>query len=349
MNSFWQAFLEQQGAAWNHDGFQTNFATPPADRPWLMDLSYQGILGCDGEAAEKFLQGQLTCNVAALNASTSGLGGLCNPKGSLLSLFRLLKSDSGYLFGMRRELVEPTKAVLSKYIVFFKAQLQDRSDEVIRLGLAGKGADNILYALFDAAPEHVDDVLTIDGGWIIRVAGEQPRFELWLQPDVAKKLWVPLTEHANLASSEHWEALEIAAALPDLTLATREQHIPQMMNLQAIGGVSFKKGCYTGQEIVARMQYLGKLKRHLFRAEVSTSSRPSAGQTIHCQSKEDLGQVVRAAQLSDGRYALLAVLYKQEAESEPCWLAGDESAVLDIQPLPYTIDPEVFERNRPKL
>ena len=143
--------------------------------------------------------------------------------------------------------------------------------------------------------------------------------------------------------------LEIAAALPDLTLATREQHIPQMMNLQAIGGVSFKKGCYTGQEIVARMQYLGKLKRHLFRAEVSTSSRPSTGQTIHCQSKEDLGQVVRVAQLSDGRYALLAVLYKQEAEGEPCWLAGDESAVLDIQPLPYTIDPEVFERNRPKL
>ncbi|MFP8965568.1 YgfZ/GcvT domain-containing protein [Pokkaliibacter sp. CJK22405] len=349
MNSFWQAFLQQQGAAWNEDGVQYHFAAPPADRPRLMDLSHLGVLRCEGEMAAKFLQGQLTCDVNAVSADNSVLGGLCTHKGALLSLFRLVKDDTGYLFGMRRDMVESTRATLAKYIVFFKATLSDASDDWVRLGLTGEGSDNILQALFDDAPETPGQVMAIEGGHVIRIAGNEPRFELWLSPERAKKLWVPITEHAFFTSSELWEAEEVKAALPDITPATVDTFIPQMLNLQALGGISFKKGCYTGQEIVARMQFVGSLKRNMHLASVSSKVKPVAGATLTSEKREVAGQIVRAARIGENSYQLLAVLYRNELDA-PIWLTEDSSATLNIsQELPYEIDPEVFERNRPKL
>lgn len=348
MNNQWQRFLSQHGASWDEAGYQTHFANPPADRPWLSDLSYLGLLSCQGEGAEKFLQGQLTCHLGQITPSQTSLGGLCTPKGALLSLFRINRHDQGYLLGMPADTLASTLQTLNKYIVFFKAKLSDVSAEWVRLGLQGQGADNILLALFDDCPTQDHQQLAIAGGYLIRVPGQQPRFELWLQTEAAIQLWPALMEHASFAASQLWERSEIDAGLPWLPAALMESYIPQMLNLQALGGVNFKKGCYTGQEIVARMQYRGSLKRCLFIAEVNSQVPLSLGMQIDGE-RANLGQVVRFVELSPGHYRLLAVLYKEEAESQTLYISGQPQASLTLLPLPYTIDPEVFERKVPKL
>lgn len=305
-----------------------------ADTAYFCPLSHEGVLAVQGADASKFLQGQLTCNLNYLNDSTSSLGARCTPKGRMLSSFRILSLGDTYLLAMSRDLIEAQLADLQKYAVFSKSKLSDASDAWVRFGLSG--ADAVLPGLgLDLAPAsgcvaHANDLLAVrlsDG-----------RAELWAPATQAESLQTQLAAQLPQAPLDSWLLAQVRAGVGQVFAATRELFIPQMLNLQALGGVSFKKGCYTGQEIVARMQYLGKLKRRLYRLALDGDQRPEPADALFSPvHSSSVGEVVLAAQSEKG-FELLAVLQEDAANDGQIQLGSPQGAPLKLLDLPYVLD-----------
>ncbi|MGF6125878.1 folate-binding protein YgfZ [Pseudomonas frederiksbergensis] len=305
-----------------------------ADSAFFCTLSHEGILAVRGADAGKFLQGQLTCNLNYLSDTQASLGARCTQKGRMQSSFRILLEGDGVLLAMATELLEPQLADLKKYAVFSKSKLTDESAAWVRFGL--DHGDAPLSSLGLELPADTDSVARNDGLIAIRVSPE--RAELWVAADRADAIKGKLS--AVLAEGElnQWLLGQVRAGIGQVMPSTRELFIPQMLNLQAVGGVSFKKGCYTGQEIVARMQYLGKLKRRLYRLQLDASDLPEPGTQLFAPSHgSSIGEVVIAAR-GEQNIELLAVLQAEAAEAGDIHLAALEGPALHLLDLPYTLD-----------
>ena len=305
-----------------------------ADSAFFCTLSHEGVLAVRGADASKFLQGQLTCNLNYLSDTQASLGARCTQKGRMQSSFRILLEGDGVLMAMASELLEPQLADLKKYAVFSKSKLTDESAAWVRFGL--EHGDAALNALGLDLPAVTDSVARQDGLVAIRVSPD--RAELWVAADQAAAVKQQLA--ATLAEGELNQGLlgQIPAGIGQVMAGTRELFIPQMLNLQAIGGVSFKKGCYTGQEIVARMQYLGKLKRRLYRLQLTGDALPEPGAPLFAPSHASaIGEVVIAAQAGQN-IELLAVLQAEAAEGGDVHLGSLEGPALTLLDLPYELD-----------
>lgn len=306
------------------------------DTAFFSVLSHEGVLAVRGADASKFLQGQLTCNLGYLNVNQSSLGARCTPKGRMQSSFRILPENDGYLLTMARELVEPQLTDLRKFAVFSKSTLHDESDDWVRFGLSA--GDDLLVSLGLDLPQTTDSVIRENGRIAVRLP--DGRAELWAKANEAETLRTQLASQLPEAPLNRWSLAQIRAGIGQVTGTTRELFIPQMINLQALGGVSFKKGCYTGQEIVARMQYLGKLKRHLYRlaSQGAEAECPAAAaelfSPVHGSS---VGEVVLAATSDDG-FELLAVLQDDAAADGRVTLGSPDGLPLSLLNLPYTLD-----------
>ncbi|MHB0762893.1 CAF17-like 4Fe-4S cluster assembly/insertion protein YgfZ [Stutzerimonas sp. NM35] len=306
------------------------------DTAFFCVLSHEGILAVRGPDAGKFLQGQLTCNLNYLDARHSSLGARCTPKGRMQSSFRIVPEGDGYLLAMASELVEPQRADLARFAVFSKSKLHDESTEWVRFGL--RGGDGALVSLGLDLSQTADEVTTAHN--LIAIRLPDGRAELWAPAAEAETIRQRLAAQLAEASLDHWRLAQIRAGIGQVFGETRELFIPQMINLQALGGVSFKKGCYTGQEIVARMQYLGKLKRRLHRLafQNSEASMPAAGQELFSPvHNSSVGEVVMAAR-ADGALELLAVLQQDAAIDGRIFLGSVDGEPLDLLDLPYTLD-----------
>ncbi|TBU95701.1 CAF17-like 4Fe-4S cluster assembly/insertion protein YgfZ [Phytopseudomonas dryadis] len=305
-----------------------------ADSAFFCPLNHEGILAVRGPDAGKFLQGQLTCNLNYLGANGSSLGARCTPKGRMLSSFRIVAVADGFVLAMARELVEPQLTDLQKYAVFSKSRLTDESADWARFGLSGgEAALQALGLQLDALGDsvaHSQDLLAVrlsDG-----------RAELWAPAAQAQRVQQLLSEHLPQAALNDWLLAQVRAGIGQVMGATRELFIPQMINLQALGGVSFKKGCYTGQEIVARMQYLGKLKRRLYRLGLAGTQLPEPGCELFSPvHRSAVGEVVLAATGESG-IELLAVLQEDAVNDGRIHLASLEGLPLSLLELPYTLD-----------
>lgn len=302
------------------------------DSAFYTELNHEGILAVRGADAAKFLQGQLTCNLNYLTADHSSLGARCTPKGRMTSSFRILAEGDGFLLAMAKDLLDSQLADLKKYAVFSKATLSDDSAQWARFGLGG--ADATLAELGLELSGDADQVARADG--LIAVGLGQGRVELWVPAERAAALIDLLQARLAHAELNDWLLGQVRAGVGQVFGATRELFIPQMINLQAVGGVSFKKGCYTGQEIVARMQYLGRLKRRLQRLKLDGGELPEPGcelfSPVHSTS---VGEVVLAARAEDG-VELLAVLQDDAAADGNVRLGDDQP--LRLLDLPYVLD-----------
>lgn len=296
-------------------------------------LEHEGVLAVSGPDAARFLQGQITCDVSALSVPSSVPGARCNPKGRMQSSFRLLRQgEDQYLLAMAAELVERQRAELAKYAVFFKAQLSDESLRWTRLGVWGRDAEASLESAEIPVPSEVNGAIQYHSGLVVRTA--ESTFELWVEQDSVAPTIERLGHSCSVANWEDWLAQRIRLGHGQVVDATYESFIPQMLNLQLLAGVSFRKGCYTGQEIVARMQYLGKLKRRMYRLHMSGDETPAAGSSIlDSASARNVGEVVIAARSVDG-VELLAVLQKDAAQST-LRLADINGPLLTLMDLPY--------------
>lgn len=297
-------------------------APKPLPATALAYLDRERILAVQGSDATRFLQGQLTCDVAALAVGSSTLGARCNPKGRMQSSFRLLKrSEEEYLLAMAAELLEPQQQDLARYAAFFKVTLQDVSDQWLRFGLWGDQAEAALAA-----------TALGDGHALPVAAGTH---ELWLPLDQADSPLASLTSQATAVPASTWDLQMIRLGIGQVRGETRESFIPQMLNLQHLGGVSFHKGCYTGQEIVARMQYLGKLKRRMYRLRWDGDQLPLPGTTIHDNSTgQAVGEVVMAAR-AEAHLEVLAVLQNEAAELPTLVIDNIIEPSLQSATLPY--------------
>ena len=305
-----------------------------ADSAFFCTLSHEGVLAVRGVDAGKFLQGQLTCNINYLSDSQASLGARCTQKGRMQSSFRILLEGDGVLLAMASELLEPQLADLKKYAVFSKSKLTDESAAWVRFGL--EHGDAALASLGLELPRETDAVVRNAGLIAIRVSAD--RAELWTPADQANAIKAKLVAALPEGELNQWLLGQIRAGIGQVMPTTRELFIPQMLNLQAVGGVSFKKGCYTGQEIVARMQYLGKLKRRLYRVRLDASELPEPGTPLFAPSHSSaIGEVVIAAHAAE-KIELLAVLQAEAAEAGDLHLGALEGPALHLLDLPYELD-----------
>ena len=305
-----------------------------ADSAFFCTLSHEGVLAVRGADAGKFLQGQLTCNLNYLSDTRASLGARCTQKGRMQSSFRILLEGDGVLMAMASELLEPQLADLKKYAVFSKSKLTDESAAWVRFGI--DHGDAALGSLGLELPAETDRVVRSDGLIAIRVSPD--RAELWVSADQAGAIKGKLSALLAEGDLNQWLLGQIRAGIGQVMPGTRELFIPQMLNLQAVGGVSFKKGCYTGQEIVARMQYLGKLKRRLYRLQLDASELPEPGTQLFSPSHgSSIGEVVLAAH-GGQQIELLAVLQAEAAEAGDLHVGAVDGPALHLLDLPYQLD-----------
>lgn len=304
------------------------------DSAFFCTLTHEGLLAVRGADASKLLQGQLTCNLNYLDQHHASLGARCTPKGRMLSSFRILQQGDGYLLAMDAELLTEQLAELQKYAVFSKSKLTDESAAWVRFGL--QNGDAALACLGLELPASSDSVARHEN--LIAVRLSDGRCELWAPAAAGEQLQAQLAALLSAAPLNQWLLAQVRAGIGQVFAASKEAFIPQMINLQALGGVSFKKGCYTGQEIVARMQYLGKLKRRLYRLSLADSEIPAVATALFSPVRaSSVGEVVLAARSENG-VELLAVLQEDALNDTHIHLGSLEGLPLQLLELPYTLD-----------
>lgn len=299
-------------------------------------LTHESVLAVRGSDAKAFLQGQITCNLAYVSDERSSLGARCTPKGRMLSSFRVLLENDGYLLAMNHEILVSQLAELQKYAVFSKSKLSDDSALWSRFGLYQ--GDAALTALGIDLPKEINSTVHHNNMIAIRVS--EHLTELWVSADEGPCLRKRLLNLLPEAPLNTWLLGEIRSGIGHVSPATREQFIPQMLNLPALDAVSFKKGCYTGQEIVARMQYLGKLKRHMYRFQLASADIPAPGTAllspVHSSA---VGEVVSAARCEYG-VELLATALVDAVSDGRIYFEANEKVLLEQLDLPYLLDTE---------
>jgi tRNA-modifying protein YgfZ len=358
MNLIWQSYLQNLGAI-IQDGRVVNYGNAAAELEGtrsatvLADLSHFGLIHFSGDDAQSFLQGQLSCDVKAINSSAGGASALygcyCNPKGRMLVSFLMWQDSGGYAIQMPSALHAAIQKRLSMYILRAKVKPADSSDILVRFGIAGDHAEASVQKILGTVSGSLLGVTHGQQGSVIRLA--QDRFELVITPEQAPLVWEHLSKDAMPVGAPCWDWLEIRAGIPVITAATQEQFVPQMVNLEAIGGVSFQKGCYPGQEIVARAQYLGKIKRRMFLANIqlpSVSAAISATPVASIAAGDELfsidmgeqssGMVVNAAPAPEGGFDVLAVIQTRSVEAGEIHWKSLDGPPLEIIPLPYLIN-----------
>jgi folate-binding protein YgfZ len=303
MNQNWKNFLLSQHATFESDTHLTFPAKAGYNDKTIYPVAHLAVLTVSGRDAAKLLQGQLTCNVNEVIGTKSSTGALCNPKGRAITTFLLVKTSDAFLMVLPEELLEPVKKRLQMYVLRSDVALTDSSGQHCLIGLCHPATQ--ARPLFDTTQE---EVITIN------LSAAQSRSLVIAEADKAIPLWSKWVDNEGFQpeNSEQWRYLDILSGMPWLTTETSEEFIPQMLNLDQLGGISYNKGCYTGQEIVARTHYLGKTKRALFLAECDTPCPPAPNSTIIDDSTgadQPIGKVL-LAQCSRAAHETAGILYK---------------------------------------
>jgi folate-binding protein YgfZ len=307
----------------------------------ISDLSHKGLIGAYGAGTADFLQGQLTNDIRDVSEQHCQLSAYCTPKGRMLANFRVFKRGDTCYLQLPQELLEITLKRLRMFILMAKVTLEDASQALVRMGFSGPEADRKLQELVGNVPSQPDDVSQSNGYTVIRLAGPHPRFEIYGELDAMMKLWQQLNVHAAPVGAGPWEILDILAGIPTIYKQNSEAFVPQMTNMQVVNGVSFRKGCYTGQEIVARMQYLGKLKRRMYRVRIEGSQPVSPGDALFAPgstSGQGTGNIVSAQKDPNGDYMALAVIDTSDAEAGKLQLHDANGPAIQLLDLPYAVD-----------
>lgn len=293
----------------------------PAE-PTLFSLTNLAITRLGGPDRAKYLQGQVTCDVNALQPGQSTLGGHCDPKGKLWSDFRLLCLEDSLLMLTKPSVLARQLPELKKFAIFAKVEIGEFQGSLT--GLAGQGTDDWMAQHFALTGTGL-----VEGGMAVRVEADR-----WLLASAS-----PLALNLPVGDEGLWWGLEIKAGLPHLEAVHQGEYIPQMLNLQALDGISFNKGCYMGQETVARAKYRGANNRALFLLAGTTGEQVASGDTLELQLGDNWrrsGMVLNAWQQA-GQVWLTAVLPKDTEADAQFRLKQDEGSRLTLQPLPYAL------------
>ena len=343
MTSAWQDFLLERGACIK-DGAASHFGDAAAELRAARDvgvvapLNHLGLIECTGEDAQAFLHGQLSNDVMLLTPARSEYAAYCSAKGRMLANFLLWREEQTYCLQLSRSLLPGMQKRLAMYVMRSKVKLADASESRVALGLAGDAARNAVQELFPAVPREAHHVVQDPAnGTLIALPGG--RFQIIAETESAKRLWLKLSATLTPVGAPCWEWLEIRNGIPLITPPTQEQFVPQMANMELIGAVSFHKGCYPGQEIVARTQYLGQVKRRMVLGHVTGQIEPRPGDEFFSSilDGQASGMVVNAQAAPGGGYDLLAVMQTASSDAGTVHFKSLDGPALSIQPLPYAV------------
>lgn len=301
-----------------------------------------GAIRVAGEERASFLQNMLSNDIHAVNDTTAQLTTQCTPKGRIQALFTVVEQDDAYLLIMPADNLPQTLARLKLFVLRSQVTVEDASDEWTCLGLMGRQAGEALAGAFgfSALPEKDWQLRRVQEILLMRYPGPMPRYLAIASPDQRSALVQRLAQ-ASLPEcpADTWTEHDIEAGLPSVHQATREMFVPQWINLDLIGGLNFKKGCYPGQEVVARLHYLGKPNRRMLAGHANLPEIPAPGTPIRDAAGTEIGQIVIATTSSDlaDDCQFLAVIKLGQLEQaafvdgHAVWLARDTLPQLDEQ------------------
>ena len=355
MNNDWRAFLSNSGAVFDGD-IVKDFGNPQREQQAsvggtvITDLSHLGVIRAQGDDAATFLQGQLTNDIKQVDENHSQLSGYCNPQGRLLAVFQIFTYKGDYYLLLPATLTQETLERLRKFILMSRVTLDDVSNDLVRIGVYGKQAGPRLQSVLDTRlPDSEQNATSFGDFTLLYVPGHTSRYLVCGPADKMQDLWNKLDVHAAAVGAYNWGWQDIQAGLPVVYPETIGSFIPQMVNLDLLGAINFKKGCYTGQEIVARLHYRGKLKRRMYLADIPRGeTSPQAGDILYDDRLTDegkaIGHIVRCQPSPSGTVSLLAEITIEQARSglkdgHIHW-QSPEGPVLTPIPLPYVIPDE---------
>ncbi|MCI0750106.1 MAG: hypothetical protein L0Y32_06145 [Nevskiales bacterium] len=269
----------------------------------VMPLSHLGLIQVSGPEAEAFLQGQLSNDVRELNTGRVQLSSYNSPKGRLLAVLNLSRDTENIFMEIHRSVLDSTLQRLRMFVLRSKVVLSEVSGERVVIGLAGPEAEKSLASLGLPVPAGMLDAVWSNDICVIRRHSHRStrqRFSLHVPVGLAAGLWTRLAARAKPAGTQAWKLLDLLAGLPTIYPETRDHFVPQMCNLDTLGGISFNKGCYTGQEIVARVHYRGAVKRRMTPIRLSQDP-PRPGSAV------SEGEVVDAVPHPEGGSLALVV------------------------------------------
>lgn len=272
------------------------------------------LLQARGTDVDTFLQGQLSNDVSRLSTGEAQLSSYNSPKGRMLAVLTLMRRDGGIDLELPRGIVEPIAKRLRMFVLRSKVTLTIAVDET-SLGLIGTDAPAALAAAGLPAPADALGCAVAGELRVVRRFGATPRYSVH-GPAAAIEALASRLDEAQPAGFEAWTRAQILAGEPVVGAQTQDRFVAQMANLDRLGGISFDKGCYTGQEIVARLHYLGQLKRRMFLCG-GKGAAPEAGASVHWAGQDQsVGEVVQSAPSPDGGFVASVVLQLAQAEAD---------------------------------
>jgi folate-binding protein YgfZ len=348
MRAVWQ-FLDalHPTGTWDAQGYwhiNQQAQTNEGKQTWFAPLCHYGFVSIAGPDSGKFLQGQTSCDWKNITPSKASRGSYCNIKGRVQCNFLGgMLNENDVLLRMSEDLCDNFCTALAKYIVFSKAKMHNASEQWAAIGVVGPNAAALIANLFGTSPEQPLEAISSDNGMALQLDEQGQRFECWIPAAHIETLWSDLSEAADLRDTKAWEQLNIDAGIGEVCAATADLFLPQMLNMQLTGGVSFKKGCYTGQEVVARMEYRGKLKKRMYHASISdlsgqeTEQSATLGAPVYKPGEDKaIGNIVSAVH-NQTSLQILAVLNNEAAQAGEVCLSPESNISLTIKPLPYPV------------
>jgi len=299
----------------------------------IVDLNpHYGLISITGPDKETFLQGQLTVDIREILSTKHNLSAYCNLKGRINALFRIFFHHDSYYLQLPLSILSRTVTELKKYAKFSKVAIQDLSTDWQRLGISiisdNKNPENWILpkTLLQLDPKiqimQPGDTLNLSDMILLCLTGPSPRFELLGPATTIKPFWKQFSNEAEIRDFNEWKLLDIKMGIPEVWPETIEHFLPHSLNLPALKAVSFNKGCYRGQEIIARMEYRAKIKRHLAYASLRSDIIPPPGTPLHSEdaASQDIGSVVSASFASNNTVEMLIEILDEFAQNHPLYI-----------------------------
>ena len=333
MNSSWLQSLLDSGAELQGDRV-LHFGNADLERRVALtgnvfcDLSHDGLIRLHGADSADFLQAQLANDISGVTADASQTACYLSPKGRVLAVLRVFRHDQAFYLCLPRDLLATITARLRKYVLRAQVTVEDASDAFIRIGLSGPTAEAELESLLGVIPMRPDQVVAAGETVTIRLPGAIPRFQILGTLERMRWLWERLNVRCAPVGPSPWQLLQILSGVPSIREETMDRFLPQMLNLDRIGAISFSKGCYPGQEVVNRVRTQGAVKRHLRQCRLATEEIPPPATQL-LAGTEPAGEIIEAAPHPDSGCLALAVI-RDDCEGITLRLAHPDGPVVRI-------------------
>ena len=340
MNQDWKSFLIEQGAS-EQQGL-LKFSESESKyfdlslAPLLINPSDRALIKVSGEDAESFLQNQLSNDIRNVTETMHQSSAWCSPKGRIIANFRIFKQGDAFFLVLAADLLEVVMKKLRMYVMMSKVTIEDVSMVTVHFSVAGKDAAVHIQEFIGSQSLPENSTIQYDGLSILHVSDAQQRFDIFGELDAAKELWLQCKTVATPVSGLAAKYLNIISGSPEISAESSEAWIPQMVNYIQLNGVDFKKGCYPGQEVVARLNYLGKTKRRMYHLEIDTDELPKIGDSIKSEKDNEAGKILNAVINSNNKVNALAILKIADANNQLNMAANN--ANISLLDLPYNVD-----------